>query len=40
MQKQILLIVLISLAVFQVHSSDKLSQEYKDYQVKHGKSYS
>jgi hypothetical protein len=40
MQKELILIVLLSLAVFQVHSHNELDKEYNQYRKKCGKTYS
>lgn len=40
MTKQLILVILLSLAIFQAHSRQAVDQEFKDFRAKHGKTYS
>lgn len=40
MNKQFILLVLLSLAIFQAHSREAFDEEFKEFRSKHGKTYS
>lgn len=39
MNKQLLLVLLLSFVLFQTHSQDALEDEFNDFRAKHGKTY-
>jgi hypothetical protein len=39
MTKQLFIVILLSLAVFQAYTQAELSDEFKDFKAKHGKTY-